>query len=267
MARIRTIKPEFFTSEDIVALSPMARLLYIALWCEADREGRLQWKPKTMKLRYFPADQCDVMAMADELVAGGLVVLYEDGELAYIPSFNKHQHINPRESESQLPAPVDKSRKRRAVTRDDASARVDDAQGGREGKGRERKEPPNPLRGKPAEPAGFDEFWSAYPRKVARGAALKAWAKAKPDEPLRQVILAAIGRARDGPDWRKDGGAFIPHPATWLNAQRWLDEPVTMVAVAPAVEVWKPPPAMTAEERAASDEARRRVMSALKVVA
>ena len=45
MARIRTIKPEFFTSEDIVALSPLARLLFIALWCEADREGRLVWKP------------------------------------------------------------------------------------------------------------------------------------------------------------------------------------------------------------------------------
>ncbi len=137
MARIRTIKPEFFTSEDIVALSPMARLLYIALWCEADREGRLQWKPKTMKLRYFPADQCDVIAMADELVAGGLVVLYEDGELAYIPSFSKHQHINPRESESQLPAPTEKAKKRRASTRDDASARVNDAQGGRGGKGKE----------------------------------------------------------------------------------------------------------------------------------
>ena len=56
MARIRTIKPEFFTSEDIVSLSPLARLLYQATWCEADKEGRLQWKPGTFKLRYFPAD-------------------------------------------------------------------------------------------------------------------------------------------------------------------------------------------------------------------
>ena len=39
VARIRTIKPDFFTSEDIVVLTPWARLLYIALWCEADREG------------------------------------------------------------------------------------------------------------------------------------------------------------------------------------------------------------------------------------
>ena len=125
--------------------------------------------------------------------------------------------------------------------------------------------PPTPRkRGKPAEPAGFDEFWEAYPRKVAKGAALKAWAKAAPDEPLKAQILGAIGRARDGPDWRKDGGAFIPHPATWLNAQRWLDEPVKLANVAPAVEVWKPPPPMTPEEKAASDEARRRAMTILR---
>jgi len=52
VARIRTIKPEFFTSEDIVSLAPLTRLLYIALWCEADKEGRLAWKPLTFKLRY-----------------------------------------------------------------------------------------------------------------------------------------------------------------------------------------------------------------------
>jgi len=132
MARIRTIKPEFFTSEDIVSLSPLARLLYIATWCEADKEGRLTWKPRTFKLRYLPADNCDIDALADELVASGLVVLYGDG-LAYIPGFAKHQHINPRETASTLPEPDASS------TRRDASGRDIDAQGGREGKGKEWK--------------------------------------------------------------------------------------------------------------------------------
>lgn len=130
MARIRTIKPEFFTSEDIVELPALARLLYVALWCEADKEGRLAWKPKTFKLRYFPADNCDIDALADLLVKAGLVRLYGDG-LAYIPQFAKHQHINPRESASMLPDPD------ASPTRPDASARDSDAQGGREGKGRE----------------------------------------------------------------------------------------------------------------------------------
>lgn len=104
MARIRTIKPEFFTSEDIVALSPHARLLYIALWCEADKEGRMTWKPNTFKLRYLPADSVDIRALSNELVNAGLVVLYGDG-LAFIPGFTKHQHVNPRESTSELPPP------------------------------------------------------------------------------------------------------------------------------------------------------------------
>lgn len=106
MARIRTIKPEFFTSEDIVELDPLARLLYIATWCEADKEGRLVWKPKTFKMRYFPADDCDIDALCDQLTKSGLVKLYGDC-LAYIPNFLKHQHINPRESVSSLPAPED----------------------------------------------------------------------------------------------------------------------------------------------------------------
>ena len=104
MARIRTIKPEFFTSEDIVSLSPLARLLYIAIWCEADKEGRLAWKPRTFKMRYLPGDDCDISQLCEELTACGLVVLYGDG-LAHIPSFTKHQHVNPRESASNLPAP------------------------------------------------------------------------------------------------------------------------------------------------------------------
>jgi hypothetical protein len=136
MARIRTIKPEFFTSEDIVALSPFARLLYIALWCEADREGRMQWKPKTFKMRYLPADSVDVDELCAEIVRAGLVKLYGDG-LAYIPKFSTHQHVNPREAASTLPEPdASVTRGRRVGTREST---VSDAQVGKEGKGRERK--------------------------------------------------------------------------------------------------------------------------------
>jgi hypothetical protein len=137
MARIRTIKPEFFTSEDIVSLSPLARLLYVALWCEADKEGRMVWKPKTFKMRYFPADSCDIDAMCAELLSAKLAVLYGDG-YAYIPAFKAHQHINPRESLSQLPDPhASTTRPPRVGTRE---PRDSDAQGGREGKGKEGNE-------------------------------------------------------------------------------------------------------------------------------
>ena len=108
MARIRTIKPEFFTSEDIVNLTPLSRLFYVSLWCESDRDGRLEWKPGTFKMRYFPGDNCDIATMGKELTSSGLVVLYEvDGKtFAEIPTFKEHQVINNRDAPSLIPARV-----------------------------------------------------------------------------------------------------------------------------------------------------------------
>lgn len=143
MARIRTIKPEFFTSEDITALTPLARLLFVALWCEADREGRLEWKPKTFKMRYLPADDCDIHSLCQELVDQGVVVLYGRG-LAFIPTFKEHQQINNREQESRLPKPDDVDSGTNPPRVPDASLTrergdMHDAEGkGKERKGRER---------------------------------------------------------------------------------------------------------------------------------
>ena len=148
MARIRTIKPEFFTSEDIVSLTPLARLFYVSLWCEADREGRLEWKPRTLKLRYLPADDCSIEALGQELIDEGLIVLYEvDGKTyAEIPGFKKHQVINNRESASTIPPRCDDEND--ASTTRESGVKAEGK--GKEGKGRERKEIPAfrlPLRG------------------------------------------------------------------------------------------------------------------------
>lgn len=221
MARIRTIKPEFFTSEDIVSLSPYARLLYVALWCEADREGRMAWKPRTFKMRYLPADNVDIDALCNEIVTAGLVKLYGEG-YAYVPAFHAHQHINPREAASQLPDPPKDdqktTRKARAV---DASGtrepRDSDVQVGREGKGKEGKDDAS-------RDALFESFWKAYPRKVGKDEARKAFDKRKPTPELLNALLAAIEVQRQSLPWLKDGGQFIPHPATWLNQGRWQDE-------------------------------------------
>jgi hypothetical protein len=105
MARIRTIKPEFFTSDDICALSPLARLLYVGLWCEADREGRLLWSPGVLKRRYLPDDTCEIATVAEELIVRKLIVLYGEG-YAHIPSFARHQHVGPKEAQSRLPSPL-----------------------------------------------------------------------------------------------------------------------------------------------------------------
>ena len=73
-------------------------------------------------------------------------------------------------------------------------------------------------------PKGFSEFWRIYPRKVGKQAALKAWSKLKPSAELTQAILQAVEYQRTSPQWTKDGGQYIPNPATWLNQGRWEDE-------------------------------------------
>jgi hypothetical protein len=68
----------------------------------------------------------------------------------------------------------------------------------------------------------FDDFWSAYPRKAGKGAAKTAWTKAVSKASAAHIIAAAE-RYRDDPN-REDG--FTAHAATWLNGERWDDDPL-----------------------------------------
>lgn len=79
----------------------------------------------------------------------------------------------------------------------------------------------HPRAGAPAREDRFPEFWMAYPKKVSKGHAEKAWAKAvKTTDP--DVILAAL--AAQGPLVGARDKQYIPNPATWLNGERWTDE-------------------------------------------
>jgi len=81
------------------------------------------------------------------------------------------------------------------------------------------KLPPTPK----GDVEGFDQFWSAYPKRKSRASAVKAWAKAVKLASV-QTIIAAVEQQKLGPDWTKDGGKYIPHPASWLNAEAWQDD-------------------------------------------
>lgn len=72
--------------------------------------------------------------------------------------------------------------------------------------------------------ANFDRFWSIYPKKRGKGEAEKVWAKLHPDDALVGAMVSKIEQAKRTPDWMKEGGQFIPYPATWLNAKGWEDE-------------------------------------------
>jgi hypothetical protein len=87
-------------------------------------------------------------------------------------------------------------------------------------KDQEKENPPAP--GGAAD--SFAEFWSVYPRHEKKPKALAAWRKLNPDPQTVTVILAAIARQKLSPQWTKEAGQFIPHPATWINDRRWEDE-------------------------------------------
>ena len=70
----------------------------------------------------------------------------------------------------------------------------------------------------------FNQFWDSYPKHIAKQSAVKAFEKLKPDEKLLEAMLKAIESQKESKQWEKDGGAFIPYPATWLNQRRWEDE-------------------------------------------
>ena len=71
----------------------------------------------------------------------------------------------------------------------------------------------------------FDEFWSAYPKHVAKQPARRAFDRLKPSRALLDKMLAALRWQIQSEQWTKDGARYVPNPATWLNARRWEDEP------------------------------------------
>jgi hypothetical protein len=76
----------------------------------------------------------------------------------------------------------------------------------------------------PCAQTGFAEFWAAYPRKVDKARAEKAFKALKVDEELLGVMLESLANSATTEAWTKDGGKFIPHAATWLRGRRWEDE-------------------------------------------
>jgi hypothetical protein len=107
MARQRTVKPGFFSNEDLAACAPLTRIFFEGLWCWADREGRLADRPRRLKAEILPYDDADGEAMVAELAERGFLVRYEHGgvRLLQIVNFLKHQSPHPREVPSVLPDP------------------------------------------------------------------------------------------------------------------------------------------------------------------
>lgn len=87
----------------------------------------------------------------------------------------------------------------------------------------EAKNTPIPPDGADAMTKRFDAFWKEYPRKIGKQAAQKIYMKVKPDHNLSERMIKAVQEQRQSEQWKKEGGRFIPNPATWLNRGQWDD--------------------------------------------
>lgn len=105
MARSRNIKPGFFTNDELAECSPFARLLFAGLWTIADKEGRMDDRPKKIKALVLPFDEVDCDELLSQLLGRGFITRYSVNNCDYIQVNNWKKHQNPhcKESASCIP--------------------------------------------------------------------------------------------------------------------------------------------------------------------
>lgn len=108
MARIRSLKPGFFSNEELCELSPWHRLCFAGLWTQADREGRLEDRPRRLKGAIFPYDDLNMDQLIQGLADKGFLTRYAADGVAYLAicAFLKHQRPKSDETPSVIPAPL-----------------------------------------------------------------------------------------------------------------------------------------------------------------
>lgn len=233
-----------------------ARLLFIGLWCIADREGRLKDRPKRIKVEVFPYDDIDVEPLLAQLQENGFIIRYTVEEHQYIQVVNFHKHQNPhvKEAESTLPpcpnyeqAP-EKHHTCTVLSPDKhssfpADSLIPDSLIPDSGFPHTVKEEPcgeNVEKDKPdlsekakimkaqIEKAFNEQFWPQYPRKVAKREALKAFEKLFPlkytPEDCNRV-LKNIGVYLANLKAEKRPLDKTPYPATFLNREDFDSAP------------------------------------------
>lgn len=212
MARIRSIKPDFWLNEELSAIHPESCLLAIGLLNISDDEGYFNANERLIMAGVFPLRELSmsVQQMLNELSNIGYIELFiaEDGKkYGHIKKFTSHQVINrPTASKiKDLHRISDYSVSAHGLITDDSS-----------GKGKERK-----GRSSSSVDERFNDFWVAFADSRGKAGAERVWKRIKPDEQLAEKIIAGArryvkARGTDGKYWKQAQG--------WLNDRRWEDE-------------------------------------------
>ncbi len=214
--RARNIKPAFFKNEELVKLPEAVRLLFIGLWCLADRRGRLEDRPARIKMEIYPCDPHDVSTMLDLLQHHAFIIRYERNENHYIQiiNFEKHQYPHIREQESTIPAPC----KPGAST---MQARLNP----------ESLDTESPLLNTASQQkTRFEEIWNRYPKRLGRKDAEKHFrASVKTDQDWEEIKRALenyqihLRAEATEPNYIKHGSTWFNNWREWVNYQEVKD--------------------------------------------
>lgn len=247
MARARNIKPGFFRNEDLAECSAWARLCFAGLWTLADREGRLEDRPKRIKGDLFSYDSVEVSPLLEELQRFGFIRRYVVENRGYIQIINFHKHQNPHHKEPQSEIPPEQNpgfchhaiskepevlppcNEQKAPDKPQTRPRLKGDESVKHG-GQTVLNPesgfliPDSL--SPIPPASaasrFDDFWKTWPkseRKQDKAKCFEKWKKSKLDQ-FADVILEDIALKIHTEKWR---GGYIESPLVYLNGRRWED--------------------------------------------
>jgi hypothetical protein len=253
MARIRTIKPEFFRHEAIQDLEAenqgsYVMLVFAALWGHCDSNGVFEYRPRQLKLDILPFLDFSMQSTLELLVSAGFIKKYKaDGkEYGFIKSFKEHQRLTGKEANDGVKFPfIENIVEEQQVVEGEVAGKqqgnigeIPDAQEKEKEKEKEgnrkgymsapAKAVARPKAKKPNTTEYFEKFWIAYPKKVARSDAEKAWAKGNCDAMAEIIIADVMVREMKHKGWQDK--QYIPHASTYLNGQRWTDDIIEQTA-------------------------------------
>lgn len=233
----RIIKESIRTSKSVNALNDFEFRVWLYLITYVDDYGRGSADPELLKGFVFPRRKAvteqQIKRTLDNLAITGMINLYEVGGESFFcfPNWSKHQRIQTKKS--KFPEPDDAALQKSTVIHRESPP---ESNPNPESKSKSESKSEENTAGAQAPPAAptpetkFDLFWQAYPKKVGKEAARKAFSRVK--VPI-ESLLTAIERQKCGNQWLTENGRFVPNPATWLNQGRWEDD---VTSTAPAAK-------------------------------
>lgn len=226
------MKPSMFKNELLATSDPIYAWVFQGLWCIADREGRMEDRPRRIHLevnagRAYESTEAALTWLSDN----GFILRYEHGNSRYIQvvNFGKHQNPHIREPQSSIPAPdkhcastvqaPDEHQSGPALSPfplPDSPSLIPPSSSSKTRKSIARAEDSETIDSGP-----FARFWSAYPKKRARKTASEVWKRKRLDDRLAELLADVEERQRSDRRWLE---GYIPDPTTYLNQERWTDE-------------------------------------------